>query len=125
MAQPSKRIYVVEDSALIRTRLIENIEALGKFSVVGVADTEDEAVEGIVRTKPDIVVTDIRLKQGSGIEVVRRVRTEIRQPSPRLYVLTNYAYPEYKRQCSLLGADDFFDKSSEYERLLSVLRDDA
>ena len=68
------------------------------------------------------MITDIRLKEGSGIEVVRQIRLHPYEPKPRIYVLTNYAYPEYKRQCALVGADDFFDKSTEYERFLSTLR---
>lgn len=124
MAQPGRRVFVVEDSELIRTRLVDNIEALGNHSVVGYADSEDEAIDAIERTKPDVVITDIRLKKGNGIEIVRRIRAQTGESRPKLYVLTNYAYPEYKRQCSLLGADDFFDKSSEYDRLLMALQGD-
>ncbi len=107
---------------MIRKRIIDNVHALGNFDVVGYAEGQHEAVDGITRTRPDVVITDIRLKEGSGIEVVREIRLHAHQPKPRIYVLTNYAYPEYRKQCSLVGADDFFDKSSEYERLLSALQ---
>ena len=115
------RVFVVEDSPLIRRRIIDNVQALGSFDVVGYAEAEAEAVDAIARTHPDVVVTDIRLKEGNGIEVVRQVRASD-QPQPKIYVLTNYAYPEYKRQCALVGADGFFDKSSEYDRFLSALQ---
>jgi DNA-binding NarL/FixJ family response regulator len=116
------RVFVVEDSSLIRRRIIDNVEALGNFDVVGFAEGEREAIDAIERTRPDVVVTDIRLKEGSGIEVVRQVREHASQPKPKIYVLTNYAYPEYKRQCSLVGADGFFDKTSEYENFLTALQ---
>jgi CheY-like chemotaxis protein len=45
--------------------------------------------------------------------------------APRIFVLTNYAFPEYKRQCLISGADDFFDKSSDYARFLSSMQDAA
>ena len=115
------RVFLVEDSELLRKRIVENVLALGGFEVVGVAEAEDEAVEAIAELKPDIVITDIRLKQGNGIAVVRHVRANPYAPRPLIYVLTNYAYPEYKQQCSLAGADKFFDKSSEYDSFLETM----
>jgi DNA-binding NarL/FixJ family response regulator len=115
------RVFVVEDSELIRTRIIENVRSMGQFEVVGFAESENEAIASITSLRPDIVVTDIQLKEGSGIEVVRQVRAHPYAPRPRIYVLTNYAFPEYKRQCSVAGADEFFDKSSEYDRFLSLM----
>ena len=119
------RAFVVEDSPLIRKRIIEALEKSGRFEVLGYAESEAEAIESIERLHPAVVITDIRLKEGSGIEVLRRVRRHPYHPAPKVYVLTNYAYPEYKQQCSLMGADDFFDKTSEYDRFLSTLRADA
>lgn len=119
---PKVRVFVVEDSSLIRKRIIENVKGLGNFDVVGFAESEQEAVDAIVRIQPDVIVTDIRLKEGSGIEVVRKLRQQIAGVAPKIYVLTNYAYPEYRRQCSLVGADGFFDKSAEYDSFLTTLR---
>jgi DNA-binding NarL/FixJ family response regulator len=115
------RVFVVEDSELIRKRIIENVRSMGAFEVVGFAESQEEAIASIESLRPDIVVTDIQLKQGSGIEVVRKVRAHPYVPRPRIYVLTNYAFPEYKRQCAVAGADEFFDKSSEYDRFLSLM----
>jgi DNA-binding NarL/FixJ family response regulator len=116
------RTFIVEDSPLIRKRIIEALEKNGNFEVLGFAESEDEALESIERLHPQVVITDIRLKEGSGIEVLRQLRRYPYHPAPKIYVLTNYAYPEYKQQCVLMGADDFFDKTSEYERFLSTLR---
>lgn len=122
LMKPVLRVFVVEDSALIRRRIIDNVQSMGGFDVVGYAESEDEAVKAIGRLRPDIVVTDIRLKEGNGIEVVRQVRAEDLSPRPKIFVLTNFAYPEYEAQCSLAGADAFFDKSSEYDSFLTQLR---
>jgi two-component system, NarL family, response regulator DevR len=115
------RVYVVEDSELIRKRIVENVRAMGRFEIVGVAESEDEAVEAIDKLHPDIVITDIRLKAGNGIDVVRHMRAHPYVPRPRVFVLTNYAFPEYRHQCSVAGADEFFDKSSEYDRFLELM----
>jgi DNA-binding NarL/FixJ family response regulator len=119
------RVFVVEDSELIRKRIIENVSTMGGFDVVGFAESADEAVKSISELQPDIVITDIQLKEGSGIDVVRKVRAFPYVPRPRIFVLTNYAFPEYKRQCSVAGADEFFDKSSEYDRFLSLMHEAA
>jgi DNA-binding NarL/FixJ family response regulator len=116
------RVFVVEDSALIRRRIIDNVQSMSGFDVVGFAESEEEAIEAIKELRPDVVVTDIRLKEGNGIGVVRQVRAEKITPEPKIFVLTNFAYPEYQVQCSLAGADAFFDKSSEYDSFLTRLR---
>ena len=119
------RVFVVEDSELIRKRIIENISTMGGFEVVGFAESATEAIASIARLHPDIVITDIQLKEGSGIDVVRKIRAQPYTPRPRIFVLTNYAFPEYKRQCTVAGADEFFDKSSEYDRFLSLMHQAA
>jgi DNA-binding NarL/FixJ family response regulator len=119
------RVFIVEDSPLIRKRIIDNLQSLGGFDVVGFAEGESAAVAAITETEPDVVITDIRLKEGNGIEVVRQVRQKDFTCRPRIYVLSNYANAEYRRQCELVGADDFFDKSGEYDRFLETLQHDA
>jgi DNA-binding NarL/FixJ family response regulator len=116
------RVFVVEDSELIRKRIVENVRNMGGFDVVGFAESEEDAVEAIDRLHPDIVITDIRLREGNGIEVVRHIRAHPYSPRPRVFVLTNYAFPEYKHQCSVAGADEFFDKSSEYDHFLELMQ---
>lgn len=119
------RVFVVEDSELIRKRIIENVQSMGGFDVVGFAESQEEAIESIIRLQPEIVITDIQLKMGSGIDLVRQLRARPYSPRPRIFVLTNYAFPEYKRQCTVAGADEFFDKTSEYDRFLTLMQQAA
>ncbi len=116
-------VFVVEDSALIRERIIRDIASLGKCRVIGVAESESDAVVAIQRLRPAVVVTDLQLKQGSGIEVVRKVRMHSPEPPPVIIVLTNYATAEYRHACLESGADEFLDKTSEYARFLSLMED--
>jgi DNA-binding NarL/FixJ family response regulator len=116
------RVFIVEDSPLIRKRIMDNLRSIGGFIVVGFAESEDDAVAAITETEPDVVVTDIRLKEGNGIEVVRQVRQASLASPPKIYVLSNYATPEYRHECELVGADAFFDKSGEYDRFLDALQ---
>ena len=117
------RVLVVEDSAVLRKRIVGDIAALGQFDVVGWAESQNEAVECVVHLKPDVVVTDLRLKQGTGVEVIRQVRAKRPEPPPSIVVLTNYATPEYKQRCLEFGANEFFDKTTEYNEFLQRMRD--
>jgi DNA-binding NarL/FixJ family response regulator len=119
------RVFVVEDSALVRERLISDLRSIGRFKVVGFADSERPAITAIQSLQPDIVITDLQLKEGSGIEVLRQVRAQPSRSVPRVFVLTNYALPEYKRRCLESGADEFLDKSSEYDRFLALMTEVA
>jgi DNA-binding NarL/FixJ family response regulator len=122
IANSPVRVFIVEDSPLIRKRIMDNLHSIGGFIVVGFAESEDDAVAAITETEPDVVVTDIRLKEGNGIEVVRQVRQASLASPPKIYVLSNYASPEYRHECELVGADAFFDKSGEYDRFLDALQ---
>lgn len=116
-------VFVVEDSALIRERIIRDVALLGNCRVIGVADSEADAVVAIQQLRPAVVVTDLQLKEGSGIGVVRKVRMHAPEPPPVIIVLTNYATAEYRRACLESGADEFLDKTSEYGRFLSLMED--
>jgi two-component system, NarL family, response regulator DevR len=117
-AQPS-RVFLVEDSTIIRERLLQLLGGLHGVEVVGDADNAVDAIAGIVAAKPDVVVLDIKLKNGSGIDVLKRVK----QSLPRLTVimLTNYATSEYRRKCLEAGAEYFLDKTNEFENLRAIL----
>jgi DNA-binding NarL/FixJ family response regulator len=120
--EKTMRVFLVEDSPLIRKRIADSLGSLGGFEVIGYSESESEAIQAIAAAAPDIVITDIRLKEGNGIEVVRRAHQMPKGQRPRIFVLSNYAYPEYKRECELAGAENFFDKSSEYDMLLDAMQ---
>ena len=67
-----------------------DIAALGQCEVVGWAESEKVAFECIAQLTPDVIVTDLRLKTGSGVEVLRSVRARRPKPPPMIVVLWNY-----------------------------------
>lgn len=109
-AEPT-RVYLVEDSAPIRERLVEMLGLIEGVELVGEAETAADAAAGILRTHPDTVVLDIRLARGSGIDVLREVHPQA--PEIRFIVLTNFASPQYRKICMDAGASHFIDKSTE------------
>jgi DNA-binding NarL/FixJ family response regulator len=100
-------VFIVEDSPIVRKRLVAMMDETG-VSVVGEADTEQGAVEGILRTRPDWVLLDVQLTDGNGIEVLRQVRRQV--PDTGFIVLTNFNTPQYRRVCIQEGASHFVDK---------------
>lgn len=113
------KVFLVEDSALIVERLQAMLASIEGATTVGHAARADDAVRGILETRPDIVVLDISLAHGSGIEVLRAVRDLA--PEIEVYMLTNSAGPAYRRIAAQLGANAFFDKSTEFERVRDTL----
>ena len=123
--QKMTTVFVVEDSALVRRRIAESIEAAAGCEVVGVAESEDQAFAAIERLRPAIIVADIQLKQGSGMGVLQRVRAQGNSPRPYIIMLSNYAASDYKEHAMAGGADAVFDKTSEYAEFLRVLENRA
>jgi CRP/FNR family transcriptional regulator len=113
------RVFIVEDSAPIRERLTGLLNAIGGVSVVGEADSIRTAVEGILRTRPEAVLLDIRLIDGSGIDVLREVHPLA--PEVAFVVLTNNATPQYRRICMEAGASHFLDKTTEFARVRQIV----
>jgi DNA-binding NarL/FixJ family response regulator len=114
-----KRIYIVEDSKMLRERLETLLNALPDTLLVGHAESAAAAVAGILATRPDIVLLDLCLENSSGFDVLRRVR-EI-EPGIDFYMLTNFASEPYRRHAERLGARGFFDKSHEFDRVRDVV----
>jgi DNA-binding NarL/FixJ family response regulator len=104
-----RSVFIVEDSPVVRQRLVALLDETAGVCVVGEADTPKDAVEGILRTRPDWVLLDVQLIGGTGIDVLRQVRARV--PDTTFVVLTNLANVHYRKCCIDAGADHFFDKT--------------
>ena len=113
------KVFVVDDSPLVRERLVSLLSEVDGVEVVGSAETAEEGIEGISRSKPDVAVLDIRMPSGNGIMVLERIKRH--ENAPTVIMLTNYPYPQYRKKCMDAGADHFFDKSGEFHKVTDVL----
>ncbi len=113
------RVFLVDDSTMIRQRLRRMLASMKDVEVVGETGDAREAVTQISRVLPDVVLLDIHLIGGSGIDVLQAVKKQ--QPAPVVIVLTNYPYPQYKDKCLQSGADYFFVKSTEFDQVIPAL----
>lgn len=113
-------VYLVDESPQSRSRLTRLLERLVEpVQVVGHAGTASAAIAAILDKKPEVVLLDLKLEEGSGFDVLRELRK--REPGIDVYMLSNYASEPYRRYALRLGATDFFDKTAELERLCTVL----
>ena len=113
------RVFVADDSPPVRERILSLLEGIPGVQVVGHAEDAIAARLLITALQPDVVILDINMPGGSGIEVLHDIKQEA--PSPTVIMLTNYSQPQYRERCLEAGADYFFDKSSEFERIRDVL----
>ena len=89
--------------------------------MVGIAETESAAIAALRGLACDAIILDLDLKQGNGFEVLKWVRAGHRGPRPLIIVFTNYVYPQYRNQSMRLGADFFFDKAQDFDRLRETI----
>ena len=113
------RVFISDDSASVRERLVAMALDLPEVDVVGQAEDAPGSVDAIRQTVPDVVILDIRMPGGSGIEVLRRLKRMT--PAPAVIMLTNFAYEQYRAKCRAAGADFFLDKSTEFDQIPRAL----
>ena len=114
-----QHIFLVEDSHLVLERLETMIASVPGARVCGTASHAERAIRSILAERPDIVLCDLKLASGSGFDVLRAVHAAA--PEVDVYMLSNFASEPYRRLAAELGASDFFDKSSEIERVRDVV----
>lgn len=113
------KVFISDDSATVRERLVTMALDLPEVDVVGQAQDAPGTLDALRQVRPDVVILDIRMPGGNGIEVLREVKKMT--PAPQVIMLTNFAYAQYRKKCQEAGADFFFDKSTEFEKLPQAL----
>jgi DNA-binding NarL/FixJ family response regulator len=113
------KVYVVDDSELVRERLVDMVSEIEGVEVVGETGELHGAEASIRQLRPDAVILDIRLPDGSGITLLRHMRRE--SLAATVIVLTNYPYPQYREECLDAGADYFLYKATEFDKVGEIL----
>ncbi|WP_431256267.1 response regulator [Roseateles chitinivorans] len=113
------KVVLVEDSPLVRKHLLAALKEQPFLSVVGLAATEAEALCTVGLTRPHVVVLDLALASGSGLEVLRKLR--LAGFGGTILVLSNRDAEVYGPLCVRNGANAFYDKGREFEQFLADL----
>lgn|GEM_PF-148182 len=106
------KLFIADDSDLVREKLSMFIAQLDNVEIIGHADTVQASICGVRQLNPDVIVLDIKMPGGCGIDVLEYIKRG--GSGPVVIMLTNYSYPQYEKRCIDAGADFFFDKSQEF-----------
>lgn len=117
------RVFLVEDSPLLREVLGDSIAELDGVTLAGEADGEEAALAGLQGKGADVLIVDLELRQGNGFGVLRRVQAEPeRYGRPRTVVFSTYGHHAVRQRCEGLGAEAFFDKALGLDGLLEFIQ---
>ncbi len=116
-----KTLFIADDHSAFCKRLAEMLAEIEGIKVVGLAGNAAAAILSISQLKPDIVILDIRMPPGAGgFDVLREIKE--REDCPRVIMLTAFSNTEYRNRCVAMGADYYFDKSSDLRKMLATLK---
>jgi DNA-binding NarL/FixJ family response regulator len=113
------RLLVVDDHEVVRQGLVALLDRRDGFEVVAQAGTVAESIEQARRHQPDIIVMDVRLPDGSGIEACREIRAEL--PGTRVIMLTSYPDEEAVMSAIIAGASGYLLKQIRARDLVAAI----
>ena len=116
------KILIADDSAILRERLTSLLHDLDGIESIEQAEDTTKARELVQKMKPDVAILDVRMPKGGGIDLLHDIRRRA-HPSTTIIMLTNYAFAETRDKCIGGGANYFFDKSTEFMKVVAVLRE--
>ena len=114
------RVFLADDSGPVVKRLIALLMAVEGVQIVGSARTVNAAIRGIQHLSPDLAILDFQLPDGTGLDILKVIKQD--PLLPLVMMLTNVALPQYRVKCMEWGADYFFDKSQDFDRVVETCR---
>ena len=115
-----KRILIVDDHPSVRDGLSLRIALNSDLEVCGESDSEDEAFKLVKQSAPDLVLIDISLKDGSGIELLKRIRQY--NPTIKTLVVSGFQESLYAERACRAGAMGYLNKQESSVRLIEAIR---
>lgn len=120
MGNKKINIAIIDDSDIIRQRIADKLSTMNGLEVVWQAEDLPGSYESLNKQKPDAVILDIQLPSGNGIEFLEHIK-KLHKDIITI-MLTNYPINQFRKKCSDAGADFFFDKSTEFDKVFCVLK---
>jgi two-component system OmpR family response regulator len=114
-------VMLVEDSHIISDLISENLARIPKLKLLGIAETESEALAMLHAQPCDVLILDIQLRQGNGINLLRVLSGDPAYAQTVKVVLSNHVSGTYRRICEQYGVQYFYDKTSEFPQLQRLL----
>jgi two-component system response regulator DevR len=118
--KPPLRVMLVDDHEIVRDGIRAMLGAEGDIIVTSEAGTVRDAIDEAARTTPDVVVMDVRLADGSGIEATREIRAN--HPATRVLMLTSFSDDQALFASIMAGASGYVLKQVKSNDLLRAIR---
>ncbi|MDP3149932.1 MAG: response regulator transcription factor [Ignavibacteria bacterium] len=116
-----KNILIIDDSVSIRKEIRKILKSVGGIKVVGEAAEPVEALKLYEAHKPDIIILDIDLKDGNGIDVLAQIRSS--EKKVIIIMFTNYFNAAFQKASERLGANYFLDKTNDVDKLINIMKE--
>ncbi len=114
------RVLIADDSVILRRHLTSILSEIPGIEIVAEADTTESALTTFERLQPELVILDIRMPGEGGIQVLKAIRQQ--NPQTTVIIFTDYPYPQYRKKCLEEGTAYFFDKSTESEKMIELIK---
>jgi len=115
------KVLVVDNSPLLRERLVELLSEVPCVEAIGQDADEQDVLKTLSQLKPAAMIFDAQISGGRGISVLRKIREGEHQP--KIFIFTNGTSEAYRKRCLQEGACFFFDKSTELKEMLSKFKE--
>ncbi len=115
------RLLIADDSDFLRSRLVETLSEIGGTEIVGQVGSCDEVLGAVEELNPDVVILDIRMPGDNGLSALETIKK--RDKPPIVIMFTNFPHLQYRKRSLELGADYFFYKALEFEKLIGLIKD--
>ena len=109
------KVFILDDSREVSKRLVNMLLELDDVEIVGQAKSSEKAKEMIQELNPHAVILDSRLPDENGIEVLKEIKKF--NTDMKVIIFSNHSFPQYREKCLTLGADFYFDKATEFEKV--------
>jgi two-component system, NarL family, response regulator DevR len=114
------RVFLLDDHEIVRRGVRELLEGEGDIEVVGEAGTAEQALTRLAATRPDVAVLDVRLPDGTGVEVCREIRSD--HPEIACLMLTSFSDDEALFEAIMAGASGYVLKQVRGNELVDAVR---
>jgi len=113
------RVLIADDSDLIRDRLQQMLRQFAQVEVVGSYNNGTQTLEALLLLKPDLAIVDYKMPGLSGLEVLKGIRKD--SAPIKIIILTFYSSDYYRQLAMQYGADYFFSKVDEFEKISALI----
>jgi DNA-binding NarL/FixJ family response regulator len=114
------KILIVDDHPSVREGLALRISLHADLEVCGEADSEEQAITLVQQMKPDLMLVDISLKSGHGLELIKRIRSM--DPTVKMLVISGFQESLYAERACRAGALGYLNKQESSEKMIEAIR---